>query len=105
MRDAAVERAAQRRLLALEGHVVAEVVPQAEGDGGQVEAGAADPAVRHPGPVASGGGLVLVSVEGHAPILPDRLRITHARRSISGVRAWSTATGRGSRGETCRGGG
>ena len=37
VRDAAVERPAQCRLLALERHVVAEVVPQAEGDGGQVE--------------------------------------------------------------------
>ena len=104
MGDAAVEGAAQGRLLALEGHVVAEVVPQAEGDGGQVEAGAADPAVRHPRPVASGGGLVLVSVEGHAPILPDRLRITHARRDD--FRRFEVADPQrvgGSRGETCRG--
>ena len=94
VRHAAVEGPAQGRLLALERHVVAEVVPEAEGDGRQVEPGAADPAVRHPCPVASGGGLVLVSVEGHGHILPDSLRIAHAQRPLSRVSGWYLAMGR-----------
>ena len=65
-----VERPAQDRLLALERDVVTEVVPQAQGDGGQVETGPPDPAVRHTGAVAARGRLVLVDVEGHAPIMP-----------------------------------
>ena len=79
MGDAPVEGPAQGGLLALEGDVVAEVVPQAEGDGGQVEAGAPDPSVRHPGAVAAGGRLVLVSVEGHVPIQHPTARGSDAR--------------------------
>ena len=47
VRDAEVERAAQDRALALERLVVAEVVPQAERDGGELEAAAPAAAVGH----------------------------------------------------------
>ena len=65
MRDAEIEGAAQDCLLAIEWHVVAEVVPHAEADRREYEPGPADAAVGHPPVVASGVGLVVVRDEGH----------------------------------------
>jgi hypothetical protein len=65
--DAQVERAAEHVALGLERLVVAEVVPQAQGDGGQVEPAGTDAAIGH-APVAAGsGGVGLEDV--HGPII------------------------------------
>ena len=47
MRDAEVERAAHDRALRVVGPVMTEVVPEAEREGGEFQATAADPVVLH----------------------------------------------------------
>jgi hypothetical protein len=58
--DAEIEGAAQDVPLAVERHVVAEVVPQAQRHRGQHESALADPSVRHAAVVAARVGVVRV---------------------------------------------
>ena len=70
VRDAAVEGAPQDGPLPLEGHVVAEVVPQPQRDGGQVQATSAAAAV--PAAVATETVVALgIGEVGHGTILRD----------------------------------
>ena len=76
MGDAEVERAAQDRALAVERAVVAEVVPQPERDGGQLQAAAAAAAVGHPVVAVLGGDV------GHdARTIAAGIRLPHAVRA------------------------
>src|SRR5699024_3589840 len=80
--DAAVERAPHDGALRVEGAVGAEVVPQAYGHGGQLQAGGAAAAVRHRvvGGVPVVGGTVHVGVSrvgDHAPSVRRKPRARH----------------------------
>ena len=70
--DAEVEGPAQRRALVVDRHVVAEVVPETQRDGGQVQPARSAPPVGD-GVVAGAQGLVVVRVVSHAPILPPAM--------------------------------
>ena len=84
MRDAEVEGPAQHGPLALQRHVVAEVVPQAERDGGQLQAAAAAPAELHR-VVAAVGRLVTVEAFMRAILSQRADRATGAATGPMGM--------------------
>ena len=83
MRDAEVERAPEDRAAVRERPVVAEVLPEAERDAGQLQAAAADAAVRH----------ALVARRGRRGSGRGRARGRTARREYRSVRARRPARG------------